>query len=217
MSFHLLLSSAIWTLVRKLGAFAFIPLGIADNSFVPLPGSMDALLIVLAASRRELWWYYALWATIGSVVGGFVFYHFAAKGGKDAIEKKLGKERSEKAFAMFERWGFGAVVLGALAPPPVPILPFLGTAGALAYARHKFLIALALGRAVRFALVGWVAAHYGRHIFSFFTKYYKPAMWTLIALAVVGGFVALFYYLRHKRRKREERQAGAAVPEHKAA
>ncbi len=40
--------SKVWHLVRRFGALAFIPLGILDNSVVPLPGSMDAVLIVLA-------------------------------------------------------------------------------------------------------------------------------------------------------------------------
>ena len=161
---------------------------------------MDALLIVLAASHKELWWYYVLWATLGSVVGGFVSYHIAAKGGKDTLEKKLGKKRAEKAYSIFERWGFWSVFAGAIAPPPVPIVFFLGTAGALQYPRKLFLLALSTGRLVRFAIVGWFASVYGRHIFSFFSKYYKPAFWTLLVLGVGAGIAALVWYKRFRNK-----------------
>ena len=195
----LFLTSAVWSLVRRFGAFAFIPVGLLDNSVIPLPGSMDALLIVLAASHKELWWYYVLWATLGSVIGGFVSYHIAAKGGKDTLQKKLGENRAKKAFGFFERWGFWSVFFGAVAPPPVPTVFFLGTAGALQYPRKWFLVALTTGRLLRFTLVAWIASRYGRHIFSFFSKYYRPAFWTLLVLGIIGGIAALIWYKRFRR------------------
>jgi len=50
----------VWQWILRLGAFGFIPLGIADASVVPLPGSMDILMIALAAAHREWWLYYAV-------------------------------------------------------------------------------------------------------------------------------------------------------------
>ncbi len=210
-----LVGHSTWKLVHKLGAFAFIPLGLLDNSVIPLPGSMDALLVVLVANRADIWWFYVIMATVGSVVGGYVTYHLARKGGKDALEKKLKPEKAKRVYRIFEKYGFWSVFVGAISPPPVPIVPFLATAGAMQYSRHKFVIALSSGRLLRFTLVGWLAAHYGKHIFGFLTKYYKPAVWTLTALAVVGGIVALGLYLRHRKRKRQERSA--RIPEQNAA
>ena len=57
--------------IFHLGGLGFIPLGLLDNSVIPLPGSMDVLTIVLSARKQELWLYYALMATIGSVIGGY--------------------------------------------------------------------------------------------------------------------------------------------------
>jgi membrane protein YqaA with SNARE-associated domain len=56
--------------IYHLGALGFIPLGLLDSSIIPLPGSMDVLTIVLAARDATLWPYYALMATVGSVLGG---------------------------------------------------------------------------------------------------------------------------------------------------
>jgi membrane protein YqaA with SNARE-associated domain len=72
-----------------LGALGFLPLGLIDSSIIPLPGSMDVLTIILAARSPELWFYYAVMATIGSVLGGFVTYRLARKGGEKSMEKRL--------------------------------------------------------------------------------------------------------------------------------
>jgi membrane protein YqaA with SNARE-associated domain len=195
---HFLIAVSVWTRLRHLGGVGLVLLGLADSSVVPLPGSMDVLTIYLAARHHDLWWYYAFMATIGAVVGGYITYSLARKGGKGAFERKLSRKRAEKVFARFERWGFGAVAVPALLPPPFPIVPFLLAAGAMQYSRNKFIAALALGRAVRFTIVAGLGAIYGRHIVRFFSRYYKPALFLLIGLAVVGGILALIQYYRYK-------------------
>jgi membrane protein YqaA with SNARE-associated domain len=206
---HLLIAASIWTRLRHLGGVGLILLGIADSSVVPLPGSMDVLTIYLAARHHDLWWYYAFMATIGAVLGGYITYSLARKGGKEAFERKLSSKKAAKVFERFERWGFGAVAVPALLPPPFPIVPFLLAAGAMQYSRKKFIAALALGRAVRFTIVAGLGAIYGRHIVRFFSRYYKPALFLLIGLAVIGGVAALIQYYRYKNRTSPESGAPA--------
>ena len=201
---HFLIAISIWTRLRRLGGVGLVLLGLADSSVVPLPGSMDVLTIYLAARHKDLWWYYAFMATVGAVIGGYITYGLARKGGKEAFERKLSKEKAEKIFNRFERWGFGAVALPALLPPPFPIVPFLLAAGAMQYSRKKFVAALALGRAVRFTIVAGLGAIYGRHIVRFFSRYYKPALFVLIGLAVIGGVVALTQYYRYRNRAADD-------------
>src|ERR1700722_16009063 len=62
--------------LHHLGGPGLIVLGLIDNSVIPVPGSMDALTIILSANQRKLWPYYALMATIGSVIGGYLTYPF---------------------------------------------------------------------------------------------------------------------------------------------
>jgi len=197
---HFLIAVSVWTRLRHLGGVGLILLGIADSSIVPLPGSMDVLTIYLAARHHDLWWYYAFTATIGAVLGGYITYSLARKGGKEAFERKLSKKKAAKVFERFERWGFGAVAVPALLPPPFPLVPFLLAAGAMQYSRKKFVAALALGRAVRFTIVAGLGAIYGRHIVRFFSRYYKPALFLLIGLAVIGGVAALIQYYRYRNR-----------------
>src|SRR6266849_5194335 len=196
---HPLLVIPIFRRLRRLGGVGLVLLGIADNSVVPLTGSMDVLTIWLAARHREPWPYYAVMATLGAVIGGYITYSLARKGGKRAMERKLSRKRAEKVYQTFERWGFWAVAVPALLPPPFPFVPFLLAAGALQYDRKKFLAALALGRMVRYTIVAGLGALYGNHIVRFFSRYYKPALTILIALACLGAILTLVQYVRYKR------------------
>jgi membrane protein YqaA with SNARE-associated domain len=193
-----LLAVSTWVRLRRLGGLGLVLLGIADNSIIPLTGSMDVLTIWLAARHREPWQYYALMATIGAVLGGYITYSLARKGGKEAMERRLSKRRAAKVYKRFARWGFGGIAIPALLPPPFPFLPFLLAAGAMQYSRVKFLIALVLGRGVRYSIAAYLGVLYGNHIVRFFSRYDKEAVAVLIGLAVVGGILTLIQYLRYK-------------------
>ncbi|MFZ1009323.1 MAG: VTT domain-containing protein [Candidatus Sulfotelmatobacter sp.] len=197
---HPLAAVPIWHRLRRLGGPGLVLLGIADNSVIPLTGSMDVLTIWLAARHREPWPYYAFMATLGAVLGGYITYAVARKGGKEAMERKLSKRRAKQVSKAFERWGFFAVTIPALMPPPFPFLPFLLAAGAMQYSPKKFLGALTIGRVVRYSIGAYLGFHYGRHILRFFNQYYKPAMAILIGLAVIGAVVSVVQYLRMKKR-----------------
>lgn len=197
---HFLIAASVWGWLRHLGGVGLILLGLADNSVVPLPGSMDVLTILLAARHNQLWWYYAFMATVGAVIGGYITYGLARKGGKQTFERKLSKSRADRVFKRFERWGFFAVAVPALLPPPFPIVPFLLAAGAMQYSRKNFVCALALGRGIRFTIVAGLGAIYGRHIVRFFSRYYAPALITLIGLSVIAGVLSLVQYYRYKSR-----------------
>jgi len=189
---------SLWRWIHHLGGPGLILLGIADNSVIPMPGSMDVFTIWLAAHDRNHWYYYAVMATLGAMIGGYITYRLAQKGGKEALQKKFGKRRIEKVYQRFERWGFGAVAIPALLPPPFPIVPFLLAAGAMQFSRKRFLAALAVGRGIRFTVLSLLGAIYGTHIVRFFAKYYQPALLILIAVAVIAGLIALSQYLRYR-------------------
>ena len=203
MLFHLhpLLAVSVWRQLRRLGGPGLVLLGIADNSVIPLTGSMDVLTIWLAARHREPWPYYALMATLGAVIGGYITYALARKGGKQAMERKLSKKRATQVSQAFERWGFFAVAVPALMPPPFPFVPFLLAAGAMQYSPRKFLGALTLGRGLRYTIAAGLGYVYGNHVLRFFSRYDKPAIAILIGLAVVGAVLSLAQYLRIKKRE----------------
>jgi membrane protein YqaA with SNARE-associated domain len=201
MLFHLhpLLAVPIWRQLRRLGGPGLVLLGVADNSVIPLTGSMDVLTIWLAARHREPWPYYAFMATLGAVIGGYITYALARKGGKETMERKLSRKRARQVEKAFERWGFFAVAVPALLPPPFPFVPFLIAAGAGQYSPKKFLAALAVGRGIRYSIAAGLGYLYGNHILRFFARYNKPAIAVLVGLAVIGAVLSLTQYLRLRK------------------
>ena len=198
----MLLLTSIWGWLERLGGAGLVLLGLVDNSPIPVPGSMDALTIILSAHQRDWWPYYAIMATIGGVVGGYVTYTLAREGGKEGLEKKLSKEKAERAYKTFNKFGFWSLFLPALLPPPVPFSPFLIAAGALNYSCRKFLLAVALGRSIRYGALAYLGSIYSRQIFGFFQRYYQPMLWTLLALAVLGVTFTAFYVWKQQRQRK---------------
>ena len=196
---HLQATRSLVAWARRVGGPGLIVLGLVDNSAIPVPGSQDAMVILLAAAEKTWWPYYALMATAGAVLGGYITYRLARKEGKAILEKRLPRRKAQKVYGAFEKWGFLAVTIPALLPPPLPMFPFLLAAGALQYSRGKFIGALAIGRGIRYTLLAFLAVRYGRSILGWIVEYREPILILGIAAAVA---TTLFFLLRYKRSKR---------------
>jgi len=181
-----------------LGGPGLIVVGLIDNSVIPIPGGMDVFVILLSAQHREGWIYYALMATAGALLGGYVTYRLARRGGKEGLEKEIGKKRAEKVYRRFEKRGFATVLVSSMLPPPFPMVPVLMAAGVLQYSRKNFLTALGTGRAIRFLALAFLGHVYGTVIIGWLTRYYKPFLYVLIALAVLGALAVVLYFKWYK-------------------
>src|SRR6202035_4869625 len=187
--------------IAQLGAVGLIPLGLLDASLVPIPGSMDVLTIVLAARDSKLWFYYAGMATLGSVIGALVTFRLARRGGKETLKRKVSAARAERIIEIFSRGGFWSIAIAALLPPPIPMVPFVIAAGATQYSTQKFLLALTLGRMIRYSLLALLAARDGRQIINFIVHPAHPTVYVAFGVAVIVGVIA-FVVLSARKKKR---------------
>jgi membrane protein YqaA with SNARE-associated domain len=133
------------------------------------------------------------------VLGGYITYRLARKEGKSIVERRVSRRKAQKVYSTFEKWGFWAVLIPAILPPPLPTFPFLLAAGALQYSRSKFLAALAIGRGIRYTLLAFFAERYGRQILRWLVEYRQPILLSGIAAGVAAS---LYFLLRYKRSKR---------------
>ena len=189
--------------IFHLGGLGLIPLGLLDNSPIPLPGIMDVATILLAGRQQQLWLYYAVMATLGSVLGGFVTYRLARKGGKEALERRFTRRKVDRVCEMFERWGFSAIAIPAFLPPPMPMVPFLLAAGAMQYPSRKFLLALTLGRLSRYMVIGYLAARYGRKIIVFMANHGHPVEVGIVLLVIAAAAAGYYFWSGSTRKKRK--------------
>ena len=202
----LLVTNNIWKWLLRLGGPGLIVLGLIDSSVIPTPGGMDVFVLLLTGHHPEWWLYYGAMATIGSVLGGYLTYRLAQKGGKASLEKKIGKKRSQGVYKKFEKGGFSSVLIGSILPPPFPLVPVLMAAGGMQYSRNKFLAALTLGRAVRFFSLAFLGHLYGTAIAGWLGHYYKPFLYILIFVGAAAGIGALLYFKWYRPRHQPTRQ-----------
>lgn len=197
-----------WTWVRRLGGLGLVLLGLVDSSPVPLPGSMDALTMVLSTQERAWWPYYAAMAVLGSLLGAYMTYALGSEGGKELMERKLSQKKAEKIYARFQKHGFWALFVPALLPPPIPYTPFVLAAGVLQYPRRNFFISAGLARVIRYSLLAYLGSRYSTQILGFFRTYYMPMLWILIAAAAAGAVAFFIWKRKSTGRVRREEDAG---------
>lgn len=198
----------LWVWFYHLGGPGLVVLGIVDSSVIPIPGSMDALTIVLAAHHRQLWPYYAAMATFGSVFGAYITFRLARREGKERLKRTLSRGWKKKAMDFFKKWRFWAIAVPAILPPPIPVVPFVVAAGATDYPSKRFVGAMTLGRVVRYGLLAYFANLYGRSIMAVFSKYGWPIVYALIAFAVVSALAGyLFSRLENGKSKAKAKTA----------
>jgi membrane protein YqaA with SNARE-associated domain len=180
-----------------LGGLGLIPLGVLDNSVIPITGSMDVITVLLCAEHRDYWPYYVFMATLGALVGGYVTYRLASGEAKGKLGKLISTKRMKWMKSVFKRWGFGSIAVAALLPPPFPMVPFLIAAGASQYPRTKFLSALAIGRGIRYAILGALGFFYGRWIVTATREHIHLIIGVGCVLVLCSATVA-FIRLRHE-------------------
>jgi membrane protein DedA with SNARE-associated domain len=89
------------------------------------------------------------------------------RGGQALLRRRFKRENIEKVERAYARYGFLAIAIPALLPPPMPFKIFVATAGTLEYPRWKFLVTVMMARAFRYYVEGILAVFYGRRVLAF--------------------------------------------------
>ena len=153
------------------GAFGLFAVALLDSTFVPLPSSADALMIVLSTAHPSWMLLYAFMATAGSALGCWILYLISRRAGARALERFSERKRQRVKY-LIERYDMIAVLVATLLPPPFPFKLFVVTAGVFRFSLLRFMIAIVAGRAFRFLLVGYFAVRYGEAAKEILAKYY---------------------------------------------
>jgi len=169
------------------GAAGLFVIALLDSVFVPLPGGVDAVMILLSATRPSWFPIYAAGATLGSLIGCLLLYHISQRAGRRALAR-FSEAKQARVRELIERYDVLAVLVASLLPPPFPFKLFVVSAGVFRFSLLRFTIAIAAGRAFRFLLEGYLAARYGEHAKDILAQYY-PYIGLSLAVLLVVGFV----------------------------
>jgi membrane protein DedA with SNARE-associated domain len=181
----------------ELGGIGLFVIALLDSSFLSFPQVNDLLIIVLSTKYPERMPYYAGMTTIGSLIGCFLLYGVARRGGEVFLRKRLKGRYVDRAIKLYQRHGLLAVVVPALLPPPVPFKVFVLLAGAAAVSPIRFAIAVGIGRGIRYFGQGYLAVLYGEQAADFMREHGTELGIGLAVTALAIG--AAVFFLRRRR------------------
>ena len=193
---------ARWLEVNVIGlpiyfaAPAMIVIGALDSSLLSLPEINDYLVVGRCYKDHTAAFYFPLFAAIGSVIGCNLLYTIIRRGGQAVLRKRFNLQSIKRVERAYERFGFLAIGIPAIMPPPLPFKIFVATAGALEYPRWKFLLTVMIARSLRYYVEGILAVYYGKRVLLFMKDN------GLVIVSIVGTLVLiiLFIYFIIKRR-----------------
>jgi membrane protein YqaA with SNARE-associated domain len=182
---------------------------------LPIPGSTDILLLILAA-HGALPWLVAPVAIAGSLVGGYLTWSAGKRGGEKMLDRYVPARLRSHLRSWVQRHAVLSVCLAAVLPPPIPLLPFLLGAGALGVSRRQVLIALGIARTVRYGGEAALGVFYGRRVLRAWNRYMAAGWSSAILYAFIGLLAAaivfgIWKYRRDRHRDREVPVAAKAA------
>ena len=173
-------------LVAMMGGGGLFVVAFFDSSVLSFPFITDALVMRLSFANPARMPYYAAMAAAGSLAGCIWLYLLAKKGG-EAYFHRHAKGRAEQVKEWVDEHAFLSVFVPAILPPPLPFKIFVLAEGVFQVPLRTFILAILLGRGLRYLAEGILAVRYGDATLDFL-KVHSAA----VALSVVAVLLVMF-------------------------
>ena len=166
----------------------------AESSFFPIPP--DVVLIPMILANRAKAFRYAALATVFSVLGGIAGYAIGAflfdAVGRPLLEFYGALDKFDAFRLGYNEQGAWIVFFFGVTPFPYKVITV--ASGVTALDPMTFLAASVAARGLRFFLVAALLWRFGEPIRQFIERY-LGALTVIFMVCLVGGFVAVRYFL----------------------
>lgn len=190
------LCGSIIAAISGFGGLGVLILAIFDSSFITVPEGNDLLIVILSTGKS---WgnmaYFVSMTVIGSVIGCLLLYLVGRKGGSPILRRRFSQQRIDRAERLFKKYGLLTVVIPSILPPPLPFKIFVLSAGVFRLNVLEFLIAVVIGRAIRYSTWGILAVLYGNTVKLYMQQNLKMVGTMLIVVLGLALGGAFLYYL----------------------
>jgi len=187
----------------KLGFLGAGVLGVFDSAAIPLP--IDAILAVYIWDDKSHFWAYPLLAAAGSAIGGLLPYWIGRGGGELYLHKHVNHRRFDHLRERFENKEFVAVLVPSMLPPPMPWKVFVFAAGVFEMRVPWFMLAVFLGRIVRWMTLAVLVLELGPGAVGLVAQHGAALVAGGVGAAVLAGLI--WWWMR--RRKAAKRRSEA--------
>ena len=192
----------VWAILQPLGSWGVFCIAFIDSAFWGMP--LDPVVAGYCYASPKKAPFYIIMAAAGSALGSVIIYFIGEKGGELLLEKRVGKARMERMRDKFEQHEFLTLMLPAMLPPPTPFKAILLAAAVFQMHLRDFLLAIFIGRLLRFSLLAALTLMFGPQIVNFFGTVVIQHWAISLALffAAIAGI--LLWFLSQKKRKRKK-------------
>jgi membrane protein YqaA with SNARE-associated domain len=191
-------------LLAVLGPMGFWGAGLislVDASSIPVP--MELIMAGYVWNDQRHFYLYTLLAAAGAAIGGLVPFLLGRAGGELFLLRRIDRAKYERMLHRFEKQEFLAMLIPSLLPPPTPWKAFVFAAGVFEMPVWLFLLAVFLGRVIRFTIEGLLVIHYGPKVVGLVGMLAKRhAQGLLVGLGVALALLAV-WVLRKRFGKRQ--------------
>src|SRR5687767_10203559 len=187
---------------------AMVLIASLDSSLLSLPEINDYLVVARCYKYPSAVFYFPLVAALGSVSGCLLLYTIVRRGGQAVLRKRFKMHQIKRVERAYERFGFLAIGIPAILPPPLPFKIFVATAGTLEYPRWKFLLTVMLARSFRYFVEGILAVFFGKQVLLFMKDNGLVIVSVAASLALIALVVYIFVNRFRRRRSAGTKQSG---------
>lgn len=182
-------------LMKVLGIWGPFVIAFADSALLGMPVDFVVARYVYEDHARLL--IYVAMAALGSALGSIPLYIVGYLGGEKVLRKRISEERFLKIHRSFERHEFWALMFPGMLPPPMPYKIFVLGAAVFEMRFRDFLVAIFLGRFVRFLVLSSLVLWFGPEIVTLFGSV-VVRHWAWVVAGIAAGLLAWFVVWRRR-------------------
>ena len=198
----------LFAVMKPLGVWGVGGLAFIDSALIPIPVSMDGVVIGYVATNHRKFLIYCLIAAAASAIGSLVPFFIGRAGGELFLLKRINRERYERMRDRFENQEFLAMMIPAMCPPPFPLKLFEFAAGVFEMKPLAFVLAIFCGKMVQFVVASILYIYFGPKLFHSTRRFFHEHLAAAIGLISGALFLIAFYMIR----KVFDRRRGERLP-----
>jgi membrane protein YqaA with SNARE-associated domain len=201
-------SAVLLMALKPLGIWGVAGLALIDSALIPIPVSMDGVVIGYVATNHHRFLIYSLVAAAASALGSLVPFFIGRAGGELFLLKRINRERYERIRDRFERQEFLAIMIPAMLPPPTPLKLFEFAAGVFEMKSLTFVLAIFCGKFTQFLVCSLLTIWFGPALIHSMRHVIHQHLDLVIGVALAGLLWLVFYIIR----KVFDRRKGVSLP-----
>ena len=169
----------LWAILKPLGPWGVLLAAVLDGAAFGLP--IDLVVGGYVSQNHREWLIYVFMAAAGSAVGSLVIYGIGYAGGEELLR---------------------SLMFPAMLPPPTPFKAFVLASAVAEMSISHFLLAIFLGRFLRFAVLAGLVIYFGPGAVGTIRAFFSHHFHWLVLIAIAGVAAWLIVRRRNARRRR---------------